>query len=203
MKNKSFFLCLTLLLLSQTMWAQSGSRISFKESTYDFGTVNEKNGFVEHKFTFTNTGKAPLIIEKVKASCGCTTPAWTKEPVLPGKSGFVQVKFDPRNRPGSFNKTMTITSNAVPNTHRLTIKGTVAKKELTLEEEFRSKKGHLGFKYSILHMGKVKTNKPETKTFAIANLGDKPISFNGNNRIPAHLKIKIKPKRKLIKSLID
>ncbi len=63
-------------------------------------------------FSFTNTGKVPLILNDVKASCGCTTPEWTKEPVLPGKNGTIRVTFNPKNRPGSFSKTIQVNSNA-------------------------------------------------------------------------------------------
>jgi len=79
-------LFLGLLLGSVSLWAQTQSaKITFTEESYDFGKIAEEKGPVTHEFTFTNTGAQPLIIQSVKASCGCTTPDWTRDPVLPGK----------------------------------------------------------------------------------------------------------------------
>ena len=66
-----------------------------------------------HEFVFTNNGNQPLVLTAVKASCGCTTPSWTKEPVLPGQSGHIKASYNSKNRPGRFHKSITITSNAV------------------------------------------------------------------------------------------
>src|SRR5690606_19161405 len=101
------------------------AKIEFEEETFDFGQVKETGGSVEHKFIFKNAGNAPLKIQDVRPSCGCTTPSWTKEPVLPGKEGFIVAKYDPANRPGAFTKSLTITSNAAPNVKTIYIKGMV------------------------------------------------------------------------------
>lgn len=86
-----------------------------KNDTYNFGTVKEA-GEIEHVFEYTNTGGVPLIIQSVEASCGCTTPDWSREPVLPGKKGKITVKYNTKGRVGPFNKSIYIKSNAtVPN----------------------------------------------------------------------------------------
>jgi len=72
-----------------------------------------------------NTGKEPLIIQRVQPSCGCTTPDWTKEPIAPGKTGMVKASYGTQGRPGHFEKSLTVFSNA--GTKMLTIKGTVEK----------------------------------------------------------------------------
>ena len=77
-------------------------------------------------FTFTNTGKSPLIVEKVKGSCGCTVPTKPEEPIMPGETGEIKVKYD-TNRVGGFSKTVTITSNASEPVKRIKIKGIVLK----------------------------------------------------------------------------
>jgi len=83
----------------------------FNEETHDFG--NLKEGIeASFDFVFTNTGKEPLLIQDCKASCGCTTPDWSKAPVLPGQKGKITVKYDTKGRPGSFNKSIFIASNA-------------------------------------------------------------------------------------------
>lgn len=95
---------------------------------YNFGEVNEADEPIVHIFKIKNEGKAALIITKVTASCGCTTPEWTKEPIAPGKTGEIKVSFDTRNRPGPFTKSISVYSNGKVGTYMLTIKGTVKPK---------------------------------------------------------------------------
>lgn len=98
--------------------------IAFKNEVYDFGSI-EEGPAADHVFTFTNTGKEPLIIQRVQPSCGCTTPDWTKEPVAPGQTGMIKASYGTQGRPGPFEKTMTVFTNA--GTKMVTFKGTVEK----------------------------------------------------------------------------
>ncbi len=98
--------------------------VSFTSESYDFGTISEGPS-AEHVFTFTNTGREPLVIERVQPSCGCTAPDWTKEPVGPGKTGMVKATYGTQGRPGHFEKTMTVFTNA--GTKMVSFKGTVEK----------------------------------------------------------------------------
>lgn len=102
-------------------------KIEFKKDVHDYGDVKyDGNGTCT--FEYKNTGNAPLIISNAKGSCGCTVPDWTKEPINPGKTGVITVKYDTK-RPGAINKSVTITSNAVNEpTKVLRIKGTVGAK---------------------------------------------------------------------------
>jgi len=101
-----------------------GPKISFTDMEHDYGTV-EKGGDGTYVFEFTNNGNEPLILSNVRASCGCTTPEWTQKPVMPGKKGSIQVRYN-TNNVGSFNKTVTVQSNAVDNPRIvLRIKGNV------------------------------------------------------------------------------
>ena len=84
--------------------------MTFQETEYDFGTINEGD-VVEHIFKFTNTGKAPLVIVSAKGSCGCTVPEWPKEPIAPGATGEMLVKFNSNGKPNLQNKQVTITAN--------------------------------------------------------------------------------------------
>jgi len=88
----------------------SGAQIDFEKETHDYGNV-EFGGNGQCTFIFKNTGNAPLIISNAKGSCGCTVPSWPKEPIAPGKTGTITVKYDTK-RPGAINKSVTITSNA-------------------------------------------------------------------------------------------
>lgn len=130
MKNL-IILFTALLFAGATTFAQTDTNpdaavIDFEYETYDFGNLNEGDD-AEVDFTFTNTGKDKLIITNVKASCGCTTPYWSKEPVQPGETGKITARYDTKNKSGSFNKAITITSNAEPGTTRIFIKGDVKK----------------------------------------------------------------------------
>ncbi len=102
-------------------------KFNFKDGdTFDFGTVTEGPN-AEHKFSFRNVGKSPLIVTNATASCSCTVPAWPKEPILPGKQGDITVSFTTKGHVGPFIKDVYIQSNAMKGTERYTIhiKGTV------------------------------------------------------------------------------
>ncbi len=102
----------------------NGAKISFTETEHNYGTI-QKGGNGDCEFTFKNEGNEPLILSNVKASCGCTTPSYTQKPVMPGQTGTIKVHYN-TNNPGGFNKTVTVTSNAVDNPRVvLRIKGNV------------------------------------------------------------------------------
>jgi len=103
---------------------ESKASIEFSTKVHDFGTLQEGDPAVA-EFTFTNTGKEPLIIQNVRPSCGCTTPYWSKDPIAPGKTGVIKASYGTKGRPGSFNKTVTVTSTAGRTV--LYIKGVVKK----------------------------------------------------------------------------
>jgi hypothetical protein len=100
--------------------------ISLENAVYEFGTVKEGEK-VEHTYSFTNTGKSPLILSNVSASCGCTTPEYSKHPINPGEKGSVTVVFDSQNQVGMQQKIITILSNAEPSRTILQLKGEVKK----------------------------------------------------------------------------
>lgn len=97
--------------------------ITFQTPVHDFGTLQKGEECV-YEFTFTNTGKEPLVIEKAEATCGCTVPTTPKEPIMPGKTGVIKVKYD-SNRIGVFTKEVKIYSNAKTNPAVITIKGKI------------------------------------------------------------------------------
>ncbi|MCB4798866.1 DUF1573 domain-containing protein [Neotamlana laminarinivorans] len=99
------------------------AKIEFKTETIDYGTI-EKGADGVRVFEFTNTGNEPLVITKVSSSCGCTIPKKPKDPILPGKTGEIEVKYD-TNRVNPIRKTITVQSNAETPTVALKIKGEV------------------------------------------------------------------------------
>ena len=91
---------------------------------WNYSTVEQASTGVRF-FKFTNTGTAPLLIQNAKGSCGCTVPSYPREPIMPGESGYIKVKYDTK-RVGRFDKYVTLTTNALSNTTtRLKITGTV------------------------------------------------------------------------------
>ena len=107
-----------------TTKAENFAEITFDTLRYDFGKFSKSEPVVKCTFPFTNTGTAPLIIHQAFASCGCTIPTYTKEPVKPGEKGIIDVTYDGTDKfPGHFQKTITIRSNAVNEVVRLTIEG--------------------------------------------------------------------------------
>ncbi|MDR0941834.1 MAG: DUF1573 domain-containing protein [Bacteroidales bacterium] len=138
---KKLFLVLVALSLAMFVAAQSNktekqkedktseyrkgtSSFAFDSLVIDYGVI-QKGSSGETVFRFKNVGKEPIILTDVSAACGCTTPDWTKDPILPKKTGEIRVKYD-TNRMGYFNKTISIKSNKNPDTPIvLTIKGEV------------------------------------------------------------------------------
>ena len=96
---------------------------SFDAQTFDFGKIKQGTP-ATHEFQFTNTGTVPLIITNVQASCGCTTPDWSRDPILPGGRGFIKATYSAASA-GNFNKTVTVTANVEGGTVQLMIKGEV------------------------------------------------------------------------------
>lgn len=119
------FIFMAILLATGMASAQQKAVISAEQTSYDFGTIKEADGKVSHTFQIKNQGDKPLVITRVIASCGCTTPEWTKEPIAPGKTGDIKVTYDPAGRPGPFTKTISVYSNGKTGSFVLTIRGDV------------------------------------------------------------------------------
>ena len=91
---------------------------------WDFGTIQQGDS-PEFSFTFKNTGNEPMIISNAKGSCGCTVPQWPKEPIAPGATGEINVKFSSKGKKGSQNKTVTLTANTTPPNTKLRVTGQI------------------------------------------------------------------------------
>ena len=117
-------LLLTVFLIGFQVFSQEKqAKIEFKQNEIDYGKI-DKNSDGTRIFEFTNTGNAPLIINRVKSSCGCTVPSKPTQPIMPGKSDKIVVKYN-THRVGPFRKTITVYSNAKNNVVILKIKGKV------------------------------------------------------------------------------
>ncbi|TAF32784.1 MAG: DUF1573 domain-containing protein [Cytophagales bacterium] len=163
MKKFKYSLLLSFFaLLAFTQAALGQGVLKFTEETHDFGTI-EEGAISEHQFEFTNTGTEPILIKTVQASCGCTTPDWTREAILPNQKGVIKARFDSRGRPGNFFKTITVTSNASEPSKRLNIKGNVVRDP--------SKDAKIVLDKTVFKLGKVQKGKEMTFKIPYKNLG--------------------------------
>lgn len=104
--------------------AENYAEIKFDTLRHNFGKFSKNDPIVKCSFRFTNTGTAPLVIHQAFASCGCTVPTFTKEPIKPGEKGNIDVTYNGTDKfPGRFQKTITIRSNAISEVVRLIIEG--------------------------------------------------------------------------------
>ena len=104
--------------------AQDNAEIKFDKVSHNFGKFAESDPVQECTFTFTNVGNAPLVINQAVASCGCTIPSYTKQPVAPGQKGEIKVTYNGKGKfPGHFKKTITVRTNGNPEMTRLIIEG--------------------------------------------------------------------------------
>lgn len=128
--NKHILLLLCMLLTASFSHAQEDIKqkdkgeMKFEKTQHNFGVFCEDTAIVSYDFVFTNVGKSPLIIHQASASCGCTVPEYTLEPIMPGKTGKISVTYNGKGRhPGVFRKSITIHNNGKQTPIRLYIEG--------------------------------------------------------------------------------
>lgn len=170
--------------------------IEFEKIKHDFGTIKEEGGVKKYRFVVTNKGKSPLSISNVQASCGCTTPGWTKEAIAPGKKGYVEAAYDPNSRPGNFDKQLTVTSNSATPVVVLGIKGTVTPRVKTAADLYPDElgtKNKLRMVSRYMNIGRVSPSKKGKEKFKIYNESDSVVVFGGFGTLPKHVTASIEP----------
>jgi hypothetical protein len=177
------------LLISSLNAQQRNAAISFESENFDFGKIKETAGAATHKFEFTNTGSQPLVITNVTTSCGCTSPAWTKEPVMPGAKGFVSATYDVKGRPGKFEKTISVSSNAERNLVVLKIAGDVTQ---SIDQMYPSKFGSLNIRSPYIIMAVVNKGEIKNASTDLYNSSNEPVQLSFSD-VPAHLKVSADP----------
>jgi hypothetical protein len=181
--------------------AQNAPTIKFDTKFHDFGDIKESDKTATCTFSYTNTGKAPLIIHRAVASCGCTTPEFTEAPVLPGEKGSVIVTYNTVGRPFAFQKTITVYTNDPDNQSViLSIKGNVESGGDNVELSYpfdmdglRLNKKQVSFLDA--RIGRILTDKID-----LINTTGSPMKLSLKN-VPAHMKVVasktvLKPKEK-------
>jgi len=186
---------LSVIFLFWCASAFSQAVIQFDNRVHDFGTIKEVDGPVAYDFEFVNQGTAPILIKNVESSCGCTSPEWTKQPVLPGKKGFVKATFSPKDRPGFFDKTITVYSNARTPVVELKIRGTVEGKTRTILDDYPYELPS-GLRLPLEEISLMKVHRGEVKMMNIGvfNNAGKQVTVSFAN-LPAHIRMSIEPQQ--------
>lgn len=172
--------------------AQKAPQISVDQQVFNFGSIEEAKGLTSHVFTITNQGDKPLVITRVTASCGCTRPEWTKEPIAAGKTGTLKVTYNPNGRPGSFYKTITLYSNAEKSRYNVAIKGNVIPKELTPEFTYPYAIGNLKLHTKNVLFNNLRQNESLGEKISIKNEGKTSLQIEFG-KMPDFIIADIKP----------
>jgi len=183
-----------LLFLASAGQLLADATIKFATLTHDFGTIQEKDGDVTARFTFTNTGDSPLLITRATATCGCTTPDHPKKPLRPGEKGEIVVTYHAKGRPGPFDKSIYVYSNdAKQERVLLTITGNVVSATGVRETFTEELGGGLRVKTHELNFFDVYPGRNNrTRTLAVYNEGDTPMTLTYRS-VPAHIHIECDP----------
>ncbi len=172
--------------------AQDGAvTIRFDKDVHDFGNIDQKAGPQTYEFQFTNTGAQPIIIQNVSASCGCTTPGWSREPIAPGERGFVKATYNPSGVM-PFDKSLTVYSNARPSPVVLRIKGRVVAAPASVDEEYPQAFGPLRLRSGELSLARIAQGAVKRDSVAIINTGDEPLKLTFNN-VPKYMTVEMTP----------
>ena len=189
----------TLVLCVLALAARAQGVLTFERTDHDFGKVPEGT-MATYEFRFKNTGNQPIVIANAQASCGCTTPEWTKAPVMPGKSGVIKAVYNSAGRPGVFAKTVTVVSNASEPSKVLSLKGTVLTKEelrVTLTPAQLAASPRLVLERPAYDFGRVEAGQQSIARIGVRNTGPKDLVLStvssacycvGYRSVPAPIK---------------
>ena len=186
------FIFMAILLATGMASAQKKAVIAADETSHDFGQIKEADGKVSATFVVKNTGDAPLAITRVIASCGCTTPEWTKDPVAPGKTGNVKVTYNPKGRPGPFNKTISIFSNGKKGSYTLAIKGNVTPKPLTPVLIYPYSIGDLKMQTKTVLYSSIRPDETLGEKISVKNEGKTTLTIHPG-KVPHFLTVEVRP----------
>lgn len=192
MKQFLFFI-LSFLFSASTISAQEKPQISVDKVTHNFGQIKEEGGAVEHVFVVKNTGKNPLVIDRITTSCGCTLPEWSKEPVPPGGTKDIKIWYDPDGRPGRFTKTISVYSNAEPRRFVMTIEGDVERRPSPAQlRNYPYSIGDLKLLSKTVSYNAIRINDTLGEKIEVKNSGEKNITLRFEG-LPTYLTAEARP----------
>jgi len=179
-------------ILNLNIKAQSVAQISSSELVYNFGNINEEDGLASHVFVVENTGTGPLVITRITASCGCTQPEWSKEPIAAGKMGNVKITYNPKGRPGPFYKTITIYSNGGKGFYNLAIKGNVIGQSIKPDFLYPYNIGDMKIEMKNVLISSIHNEETLTERISITNSGKTSFTVHFG-KLPHYLAVEVKP----------
>jgi len=182
----------SILLLFAAFSLSAQPKITFDKTQHDFGKVNEGDGAASYDFTFKNTGTAPLIIQNVSTTCGCTTPEWTKQPIRPGETGFIKVSYDVKGRPGAIDKTITVHSNGSQAPVNLRIVGEVKPVDRHPTEAYRYPVGAIRLDDMHVAFNRMYAHEKSGLVVTAYNPGPDAVKISFIN-LPAHIQTEVRP----------
>ena len=182
------------LLLGQTLHAQEkiSEALEIDKTVHNFGDILLDSGPVSCTFTIKNTGSKPAVIYNVTSSCGCTDVAWTKEPLLPGKTGKISVTYSNDEGAYPFDKSLTAYISDIKKPVILKVRGVSVAKQKPLAESYPVHFGPLAMKEKELKCGNLEQGNQRSNTVMVANISDKPISVDFAD-VSENLEISVSP----------
>lgn len=193
MLNLQKIICsLCVLIGCMGVQAQNKAHIEVDNQVYNFGSIEEADGLASHVFTIRNTGDSPLVISRVTASCGCTRPEWTKDPIAVGETGELKITYNPKGRPGPFYKTITIFSNAEKSRYNLAIKGNVLPKPEVPEFSYPYAIGNLKLHTKNVLYNNLRQNETLGEKISIKNEGNTSLEVK-IGKLPAFVTAAVRP----------
>jgi hypothetical protein len=182
------------LIIGLNSYSQKNvASMSFDRTINDFGVIKETDGLVSCIFEFVNSGTNPLVIQRVISSCDCATTNWSREPFAPGAKGLIKVIYNPKDRPGKFDKTITVYSNGETSAIVLRIMGIVKEKPKTLEEIYNRILGDFRLKKTNINLSRVYSDMVKTDTLEFICMANQPTKIGCNTGGLEHLSVKFVP----------
>ncbi len=180
---KRVLLVLSALFLVINSFAQNeyGGIVKLDHTIHNFGVFLLSDGEQECQFTLENISKKPIIIHKVISSCGCSEAEWTKNPIMPGKKGVIDVVFKNDLGPYPFDKAITVYVSGLSKPIVLRIRGIVQQTPKSLEETYTFHIGNLGMTHNTLNLGQIDQGLARSEEIEVANISNKSINVEFTN----------------------
>ncbi len=179
-------LCFLTFASSFNVFAQLENYIKFNETTHEFGNIKEEKGDAKFDFIFTNVSKQVIFIRKVETSCGCTTPKFNTDSVLPGGQGKITAIYETENKSGNFHKFMYVYFNISDNFQSLAIKGDVTPivRKVYQQKEFSVDYGNLAYSETVAQFNTILNTEIKEKMIKVYNYNPYPIKILEINELP-------------------
>lgn len=179
-------------ILPSSAQEKIGNSIEFDKTVHNFGDIIQDSGPVSCTFTLKNIGNKPIVIYNAVTTCGCTKAEWTKEPILPGKTGTISATYTNDEGPYPFDKSITVYLSEPQKPVVLKMRGICMKEKLPLKQTYGIHYGPLALRESYLKCGNMEQGGMKCNSVTVANISDKPIRV-GFKDISEFLEIHVTP----------